>query len=77
MTNLTNLTKLAPKDLTEALANSGYCGNLFRSARFDGWTESGDAIYAITFLNEDTDEIEDGFIYVRRCIDSGELLGEF
>jgi hypothetical protein len=74
MTNLETLTK---DDLVLALHNSGYYGNLFRSAKFDGMTESGDAIYEITFLNEESDEIESGYIYVRREPESGALLGEF
>jgi hypothetical protein len=72
-----DLKTLTPKDLTDALANSGYGGCEFRTARFDGFAASGDAIYTVTFLSEDTDEIEDGYIYVSRDPDGRTLLGEF
>ena len=68
------LDNLTTKDLTRALNNSGYFGNLFTAAHFEGFTESGDAIYAITFRNDD-DQLDCGFIYVRN--ENGKLLGEF
>jgi hypothetical protein len=73
----TKLDTLTKDDLTIALHNSGYYGNLFRRAQFDGWTASGEAIYEVSFLNEDTGQIEIGYIYVGRELATGALLAEF
>ena len=76
-TEVDKFTTLSRYDLVKILAQSGYSGMSFESAKFLGITNGGDFCYSATFFDDaGTGEVETVKIYVNKDA-TGNLVAEF
>ena len=62
---LQTLTTFTPKALAMGLAQSGYTGVSFETAKFLGITNGGQFCYKVTYFDDaGTGEIEEGKVYL-------------
>ena len=75
---LTTLTSFTPKALAVALAQSGYTGCAFKTAKFIGITNGGQFCYKVTFHDEEgMDEDAQGKVYVKYNTQDHSITADF
>lgn len=74
---LESLTSISSVGLTRILADSGYAGSTFESARFEGIVKSGAFCYSVSFYDNDANELETGSVFVYYDHNTKKLTADF
>jgi hypothetical protein len=75
---LQTLTTFTPKALAVALAQSGYTGCAFKTAKFIGITNGGQFCYKVTFHDEEgMDEDAEGKVFLTYHSNVGYVTADF
>ena len=71
-------TSFTPKALAVALAQSGYTGCAFETAKFLGITNGGQFCYKVTYFDDaGTGEVEEGKVFLTYHSDLGYVSADF
>lgn len=74
---LKTLTTQTPAGLAQILHHSGYRGSEFKTAEFQGMTNGGEFCYCVTFMNEESGEVDQGKVFVRYDTATGYITADF
>jgi len=72
------LVNVGPKDLAQALANSGYEGNAFETVVFRGINVDGAFVYEVTYYDDaGTGEVDGGYVFITYNHELGSIKADF
>lgn len=74
---MTDLTNLTTEQIEQAMNVGGYPSCEFVTSSFIRFSSGGDAVYVVTFWDENEGRSDAGYVFINYDVDEGKFYGDF